>query len=560
MEKLNRQVRKAQRWLGLQRFVGVVGWCCFVALLIALAVIVLDKFRPLGVEAWVQRGAALGGVGQLEPRVVEMLKACIWAGAALMLGVSAAIFYALIRGRGPIDAAIEIDRRFGLKERVSSAMAMSEEERESPLGQALADDAARRVGRIDVGEHFGISPGRQILLPLIPGVIAILVAIFVGPLGSNQAQATTDSGHTKQIEKSSDSLRQKLVEQRKRAGERGLEDAQDLFERLEEEADDLATRSKGDRKQALVKLNDLSRQVKQRRDELGGTEQIRKQLGQLKRIEEGPADEFLKAVRQGDFNKALEELKQLKSKLAEAKLSDEQKEKLARQLEQMQQKLEKLAAAQREAEQDLERRIQQARQAGRQGEADELQEQLDQLRQQRPQMDQLQNMANKMGQCAQCLRDGQLKDAGNMLDGLQADLQDLESQLQELEMLDEALGQLGQCRDQMNCRKCGGAGCQACQGPPGVGLGRGQGKGPRPEAEDTIDFIETTPPMKVDRGSASLVGEAEGPILKGDVQTQMNAQIQAARTQSADPVTIQHLPREYQQHFREYQNRLREGD
>ena len=66
--------------------------------------------------------------------------------------------------------------------------------------------------------------------------------------------------------------------------------------------------------------------------------------------------------------------------------------------------------------------------------------------------------------------------------------------------------------------------------------------------------------MKVGRGSASVVGEAEGPILKGDVQQQMQAQIQAARAKSADPVTIQHLPRDYQQHALEYQNRLREGD
>ena len=292
---------------------------------------------------------------------------------------------------------------------------------------------------------------------------------------------------------------------------------------------------------------------------MGGAEQVRKQLGQLKQIEEGPADKFLEAVKQGDFNKALQELEQLKSQIAESKLSDEQKEKLAEQLEQMQNKLEKLVAAQREAEQDLERRIQQARQAGRQGEADDLQEQLDQLRQQRPQMDQIQNMAGKMGQCAQCLRDGQLKDAEGMLDGLQADVGNLQEQLQELEMLNEALGQVSQCRNRMNCRQCGGVGCQACQGPPGVGLGRGRGKGPRPEAEDEIDFIDTTPPMKIGRGSALIVGEVEGPNLKGNVQQELQAQVQAARAQAADPVTIQHLPRGYQEHALEYQSRLREG-
>jgi hypothetical protein len=283
-------------------------------------------------------------------------------------------------------------------------------------------------------------------------------------------------------------------------------------------------------------------------------------LGQLKQVEQGPADKLLKALKQGDFNKAIQELNDLKSKIAEAELSKEEREKLAEQLDKMREKLEKMADAQRDAEKDLEKRTQQARQAGRQDEADKLQEQLDQLQQQRQQMNQLQDMANKMGQCAQCLRDGQLKDAGDMLQSLQGDVASLKQQLQEMEMLNEALNQLSQCRNQMNCQKCGGAGCKACQGPPGMGLGRGQGIGPRPEAEDEVDFIDAKPPMKVGKGSATIGGEVEGPNLKGNVQQQIRAQIQAAREKEADTVTIQHLPKGYQQHALEYHRRMREGE
>jgi hypothetical protein len=66
--------------------------------------------------------------------------------------------------------------------------------------------------------------------------------------------------------------------------------------------------------------------------------------------------------------------------------------------------------------------------------------------------------------------------------------------------------------------------------------------------------------MKVGPGAATVVGEVEGPNLKGDVQLKMQEQYEAARRQSADPVTIQHLPRGYQDHALEYLDRLREGD
>ena len=479
---------------------------------------------------------------------------------ALAVGGLLAWLLAVIRGQGSIDAAMEIDRRFGLKERVSSALALTEEDRQSEPGQALVDDAERRVRKIDVREHFSVSPGRQILLPVLPAVIAVLIAVLVQPVGPRQAQATTDPKIKKQIEKSTDGLRRKLIEKRKQAEKQDLKDAQELFKRLEEAADDLADRTQGDRKQALVKLNDLARQIQKRRKDLGGAEQVRKQLNEMKGIEQGPADEFVKALKDGDLKKAADELKQLKSKLAEGKMNQEEREKLANQLEQVKKKLQDLADAHRQAQQDLEKRIKQAQQEGRNERAAQLQEQLDKLQQQQPQMEQLDKLADKLGQCAQCMKNGQQGAAGEMLDQLQNDVGDLQEQLQEMEMLEDAMAQLGQCRDQMNCPHCGGMGCEACMGPPGVGLGKGRGKGDRPEAEDDVDFIDTRPPMKVGPGSASTVGEVEGPNIRGNVQQELTEQFETARAQKADPVTVQHLPRGYQDHALEYLDRLREGD
>lgn len=531
MEQLERQVRQARWWLGVQRFLGVLGWCCFAAMVVALAVIVVDKFWPTGVAAW------------------------IWGTGAVGLGLATALGWAVLRGRGPLEAALEIDRRCGLKERVSSTLSMSDEDRHTAAGEALQEDALRRVRRVDVGEHFRVSPGRQIFLPLVPAVLAVLVVLFIHPAGVENP-AAADSDVKKQIDKSAKSLRQKLLEQRKLAEEKGLKDAQHLFEQLEEGVEELTAKNPGDRKRALVKLNDLARELQERRQRLGGAENIQKQLKQLKSTTRGPADKFLQQIKQGDFKKALDELKKLRDDLAAGKLGEEEQAALAKQLAEMQQKLQDLVDAHREAEKDLEKRLQQARQEGREGDAEKLQQQLNKLQQQLPQMNQLEDLANKLGQCANCLQDGQLQNAEGLLGQLQADLNGLQQEFQELDLLDQAMEGLGECRNQMNCGICGGAGCGACQGEPGVGMGEGRGIGPRPEEETDVGFRPSNVPQKVGPGAASVVGEADGPNIPGSVQQRIQEQYDSPRHEAADPLAGRRMPRSHREHAREYFDRF----
>lgn len=536
MEELRRQVRQARWWLGAQRFVGLVGWCWFAALLVAFAGILVDKFWPLGIEAWAWGVGALGG------------------------GLLAALAWTVIRRHSTLEAAIELDRRFGLRERVSSTLALSPEERETEIGQALIADAVRRVERIDVRERFRVSLGRQMLLPLVPGLLAVLVAILVQPaVVDNPADASTDPAAVKkQIEQSGQSLRRKLEEQRKRAQQKGLKDAQQLLHRLEDETKDLGTKE-GDRKQAMIKLNDLAQQLEKRQKQLGGAERIQKQLNQMKDLGKGPADKFLNALAQGDMKKALNELEKLKGDLANDRLNPQEREELAKQLDQMREKLQNMVDAQRKAEEDLQKRIDQARRAGQKEEAEKLQDKLDQLRQQAPQMNRLQQLADKLGRCAQCARDGKkAAEAGEMLGELEKDLKGLQQQLQEFEMLDDAKNQLDQARAQMECKQCGGTGCNACQ-IPGDGLGAGRGFGERPEAKDDVDFYDTRAVVKVGRGKATMAGEVDGPNVKGNFQQKLNEQFQSARQESADPLTNERIPRKQRQHAQEYFDHLREG-
>jgi len=539
MEQILKQVRRVRRRLGVQRFLAALGWCLCGTLSVALTLVGVDKFRPLGVEGW------------------------IWGGGAVGLGLLAAFAWALATGRGLVDAAIELDHRCGLKERVSSSLAMSIEERECELGQALIDDARRRIEQVEIGQHFPVAPGRRILLPVLPAVAVVLGALLVPPAtNGKQTAAASATVVQKQIKQSSDSLRYKLLEQRKAAQKQGLKDAEELFRRLERDVDQLASKTEGNRKQALVKLNDLSRELQKRRQKLGGAEGLQNQFKQLKDIGQGPADKLLDEIQRGDFQKAIEQLKRLQEDLAKGGLSHDEQKRLAEQLKQMEEKLEEMARAQRQAQKDLETRIRQAQEAGQHDEANKLQEQLDKLRQQMPDLDQLDQFANKLGQCSKCLNQGQLQEAADTLGELQNELDGLQEQLQEMDLINEAIDQMAQGRNQMNCPHCNGAGCCVCQGDElgdGRGRGRGRGKGARPEAAGDVKYYDTKAAVKTGKGAASVVGEVDGPNRRDDVRHEIQEQFDSARREAADPLTDQHMPRKHRQHAREYFDQLREG-
>ena len=130
-----------------------------------------------------------------------------WVGGSVAVGLLAGCIWTLVRRHTDLDAAIEIDLRYGLKERVSSALALSSAERSSEVGQALVDDANHRVQRIDVREQFRPEWNWYPLLPLVTAVLVFLVAFFVPDATRDQAAASADTaGVNEQVRKSMQEL------------------------------------------------------------------------------------------------------------------------------------------------------------------------------------------------------------------------------------------------------------------------------------------------------------------------------------------------------------------
>ncbi len=548
MDPLYLQIRRAQRRMLVQYFLWALSWCWFTAGALLVGVVVVTKLQRLD-WPWelVACGAALLGI----------LAAGVWTWSA--------------RG-STLDVAYEIDHRCNLRERLSSALALSNEQRESPAGQALMQDTALRLERLEIAPQFPIRLGHWIWLPLAPSLLAFgLVTLWqpavyqnlagAGPLAAKQAE---------QIKKSTEGLRKQLEQRKQQAEERGLTEAEELFARLEREARELSSPSSTDRKDSLVKLNDLAKELEQRRQSAAGAEQVRQQLEQLKNMQRGPADKAFGALQKGNLEQAARELNHLREQLVAGKMDRAQQEELAKQLEQLQQKFQQALDAQQQAKEELERRLAEAKQAGRKDEAEQLQQQLDKLQQKIAQNEQMKSLASPLGQLSQSLRQGESEQAAEQLRQMTDQLSQMNEQLEEAELLSDALDQVAQAKESMNCKECQGHGCSHCQGRGqraghgdgaglGDGIGRGQGKGFRGEQALPDANYSSRAKQRVGQGSALVAGEADGPNAKGRVQQQVQEEWQGVAGEKSDPLANQPLPRAYREHAKRYFESLRTG-
>jgi len=565
MDDLHRQVRRASRRLFCDSLLRNVTWSLFAALLVALIAVLVRKFFPLAVAGRTWSIASVGG--------------------AVGAGLAFAALWAVLRRQTDLEAAIEIDLRYGLKERVSSALSLSEADRTTEFGTALIEDANRRVQRIDVSERFRPRWNWHPILPVVTALSVFLVAFFVQDAVRDEASASgADAAHVnEQVRRSMQELKKRLAQRKKADEAQGLQEADRLMAKFEKAVNDLE-RSDVDRKKALVKLNNLSKEIEARRKELGSSEKTRDQLKELKNVPNGPADRIANALQNGDLQRAMDELKKLSDKLRSDELTAAEKEQLTKQLQQLGAELDKLLSGRKELadkQRQLQERIDELKKKGDLAAAGELQQKLDQLQQQlkdfdkqNPALRRLESLAKQMQDCANGMQEGTGQQAANQLDQLAKDLQQLSSELQNLESLDAMMNEIADAKNAMNCQSCDGQGCENCMGPgnvmaqmggdgfseqPGRGLGEGRGMGERPIEETETGGYRTRVGAQPRPGEAVRVGDADGPNIAGNSTAEVREEIASAHSEDPDPLVQQELPRRERDHTKEYFERLRKG-
>src|SRR5207244_1598278 len=94
-----------------------------------------------------------------------------------------------------VEAAVELDKRFLLKERVTSSLTLSPQLAETSAGQALLADADAHASQIQVGSRFPLRlQWTAVMLPGAAAILALIAMLYDPDFGS----AIADPGKTRE--------------------------------------------------------------------------------------------------------------------------------------------------------------------------------------------------------------------------------------------------------------------------------------------------------------------------------------------------------------------------
>ena len=170
---LDRQVGRVRLRMFLGSLLASVAWSWVAVLAVAVCWFLSQPYlmpnapawlarsslpwREAGWQSWLSLSAVLAGLGGVATLVAIVLTA--------------------LRAPTPVAAALSLDERFALKERVTTSITLAPDEAASPAGQALLADVEQRLGKVRVGDRFPIGlPWKP--AALLPGALAILCVVF----------------------------------------------------------------------------------------------------------------------------------------------------------------------------------------------------------------------------------------------------------------------------------------------------------------------------------------------------------------------------------------------
>ena len=542
MRELEKPVGRVWRRLRLQRFLAALVWCWA---------------ATLGLAA-----LAIGGESLIGP-----LPGPIWLPFAIAggLGLVVAALIALLTGPGRVEAAVALDRAFQLNERLSTALTLPPDLRETPAGRALLADASKHAGDLDIGSRFGLRLPRRAWVPLVPALLAVGL-LFAPDWAQGLAKARpTDAQKaedTKAVSQAASALNKKVAAQRQELDKDQFAEAERLLAEIEKATEQLAKAPPAEKDKALVELNQLSDALKDRQKQLGGAEQVARELKKLgDRAANGPGEPFARELAKGDFAKAADQLKQLQEKMASGKMSEAEKQELKDQLGAMKKELEKLANLE-----DRKKQLEEARKSGGLSQ-EQFQKEMAKLDQQAQDLKQLQQLAQKLGEAQEQMARGNMQKAAETLGMGQEQLEQMAQQLQELEALDGALadlmdaknGMLGDDMNQLGRQLEGMNGMNGMGNRPGMGngLGRGRGQGDRPEAPDDTASYASRVKQQYGKGKAVLEGFAPpNSQIKGESLIESVESLEADGGVGPDALSNQRIPRGVRQHILNYYDRI----
>lgn len=549
MNQILKQVGRARRRLIASIFLQSLSLAALVCFSIALIGMLVPKIWYLQIEnqLWIQG----------------------WLIGATVLSVVIALIRTWLNVPSTNDSATEVDLRLKLKERLSSALQLPAEYQLSPIGAALLNDAEKIAERIDVRDAFPISIAPRHRWGWLPVVLTCATILIPNAIATTTSAKSADKGMSEETKDATKKLLKLTEEKLKEAESKEELDEEeiDFLKRVEQKLEDLQKNDKIDEKKVLSDLNTLKDEMEKRREQLGNPEALKKNLAGLKELTDGPAEKVADAIKDGDLDKASEELEKLAENLENGNLSPEQSKQLEKQMEQMNQAIEEAIAEHEQAKNELQKQIEQAEQAGNVQKAAELRKELESKKADDASMKQMSDLAKDMQKAKDALKNGDTKEAKKAMQDMKKKLEKMAEKAKQNKDLDKMLQNAKECKECANGKegdsdKEGGKG----QGKSNKmskwsksGRGEGPGAGERPEEETETKTVDSQVRNDVEQGENSYGGKVGGANRKGVTKEQVQQEVQLAEVEDAKALETIVLPKKQRDQTREYFDALREN-
>ncbi len=501
-----------------------------------------------------------------------------------MIGAAiAAVLLSLLRSwwtsPSRLAAAVELDRRFSLRERCSSALVLESQDRDSAVGKALIQDTQHQLERIDIRDQFPIRPAPQIGWTALP--MAACIALFWVPdaqVASDPLTGNSPSQPMVNVKNSTQPILKAVQKKRQEAEEAGDLEAAEDFKRIEEKINSLRNTQDVDRKKVLADLNSIKQELQQKRDALGGGDRMKKSLENLKDLDKGPAEKLAKALKDGDLDQAEKELEQVIEGLKSGSLDEQQSKQLENQLEQMKKAIQEAQAKREQAKEDAKRELEKAEQEGNTEKAAALRKQLEKLGDGEQESQAMEKLQSQLAKAQQAMKEGDKQSAANALEEMKEQIGELSENQANADELEEMLEQFEEAKNASKCDQCQGEGCSECQKGSkgsqgkkgqrgekgkgkekgnGDGMGEGRGGGDRDEEESEFNEYDAQVRDQIRKGETVNGGKVGGKNRKGVTREEARDAVLSSQPDEPDAIENIQLPKAQRDQLKEYFNSLR---
>ena len=375
-----------------------------------------------------------------------------WSVPAGLMFVSmlAGMVLGWLRRPNLVNSSLALDERFGLQERVTTFLTLTDDQLASPAGKALVNDVKAHLAKLQIAGAFPLQVRwQQLLMPAGAFTLALL-AFLLDPLLGDFKFSSTANADSPRANVDVGKVQEELDKLKKNVAQRSKEESvksEDL-KKMEEEFAKLLNQPLDPKNEDKIKerINEFRKLEDKMKERMEGIKEKAEKIDALKKqleklglekdnlVKDGPAKDFQDALMKGDLDKAKVALENLAKDLKNNKLDDKQRKELAEQFKKLQEQLKNVAN-----EDQFMKKLKQDLKDGKISKDDFAREMQN--------FKHLQELTDILGEAKDVLGQGSGKEAGEKLDKLLNQFNEIELTEAEIRDLLRDQGEVGNALD-----------------------------------------------------------------------------------------------------------------